>query len=223
MVFSRRTLIGWLVAAMSGDLFWELLAQDQPPRTETPQHVSVGSIEGIVLDQAGKPVAGATVYSRLQLDVRRELSTTSDSAGNFTLEVPAGVAFLYAYKESDGYADPFYAFFKSGDRSVVKVEVEARQVTKGVTIVVVKGAYLKIDITDREGNRVGGQLTFTRDDLPERGIYKKGSTGDETIVVPPVPFRLTVDARGYVTWSSRLIALKPGESLNVGVRLRRSE
>jgi hypothetical protein len=33
MIFSRRTLVGWLVAAMSGDLFRELLAQDQPQAT----------------------------------------------------------------------------------------------------------------------------------------------------------------------------------------------
>jgi len=35
MILSRRTLIGWL-AAMNGDLFRELLAQDQPPQA-TPQ------------------------------------------------------------------------------------------------------------------------------------------------------------------------------------------
>jgi hypothetical protein len=32
MILSRRTFFGWLVAAMSGDLFRELLAQDQPPQ-----------------------------------------------------------------------------------------------------------------------------------------------------------------------------------------------
>jgi len=37
MIFSRRTLIGWLVAAMSGDLFRELLAQDPPPQTATSE------------------------------------------------------------------------------------------------------------------------------------------------------------------------------------------
>jgi len=30
MILSRRTLIGWLVAALNGDLFRELLAQDRP-------------------------------------------------------------------------------------------------------------------------------------------------------------------------------------------------
>jgi hypothetical protein len=39
MIFSRRTLIGWLVAAMNGDLLRELLAQEPPQAapTEAPQ------------------------------------------------------------------------------------------------------------------------------------------------------------------------------------------
>jgi hypothetical protein len=35
MIFSRRTLIGWLAAALNGDLLRELLAQDQPPQGAT--------------------------------------------------------------------------------------------------------------------------------------------------------------------------------------------
>jgi hypothetical protein len=37
MIFSRRTLFGWLAAALSGDLFRELLAQDAPPQAAPAQ------------------------------------------------------------------------------------------------------------------------------------------------------------------------------------------
>jgi hypothetical protein len=37
MILSRRTLFGWLAAALSGDLFRELLAQDAPPQAAPAQ------------------------------------------------------------------------------------------------------------------------------------------------------------------------------------------
>jgi hypothetical protein len=37
MIFSRRTLFGWLAAGLNGDLFRELLAQDQPPQAVPAQ------------------------------------------------------------------------------------------------------------------------------------------------------------------------------------------
>ncbi len=192
-----------------------------------------GSVEGIVIDQDGKAVAAASVEARVDREPRRtNLFTTSDSAGKFALrDIPSGDVFLYAHKESEGYPDQFFAFFKTGDLSMVRVKVEGGQASQGVTIRLgEKAAYLNIELTDENGTRLGGQLTFTRDDQP--GHYQRGTSGAESMMVPPVPFRLTVEAMGYESWhyggenwqgNSGLIALKSGQSLNLAVRLRRAQ
>src|SRR5712664_3795639 len=94
----------------------------------------LGSVEGVVLDQQGKPIADADVHVLLQEDMRRTVaSTTTDSAGKFTLhDLPAGGVYVYANKESDGYPDAFFAFFTTPNGQYqIAVKVEAGQVVTG--------------------------------------------------------------------------------------------
>ena len=195
-----------------------------------------GSIEGTVIDQSGKPVAGATVQGRVNLQPKKtNLFTTSDSAGRFVLrDIPIGDTFLYAHKASEGYPDTFFAFFKTDDLSMVRVKVVGARSTQGVTIRLgEKAAYLSIEMTDENGTRLPGHLTFTRDD-DQYGRYQKGTIGAETIMVPPVPFRLTMEAQapGYLPWhfggenwqgKGGLINLKSGQSLTLDIQLKRAQ
>ena len=213
-----------------------LLLSLAAPRTVGQIRPNFGSIEGTVVDQSGKPVAGATVEARVDPEPRRRnLFTTSDSAGRFVLrDIPSGDTYLYAHKESEGYPDTFFAFFKTDDLSMVSVKVNGGQATQGVTIRLGgKAAYLSIEMSDENGTRLPGQLIFTRDD-DEYGRYQKGTIGAETIMVPPVPFRLTAEAQapGYLPWhyggenwqsDSGLIKLKSGQSLDLNIRLKRAQ
>ena len=222
MSFAKRWLLGLTL------LFSLALVRgfgQTPPR--------FGSIEGTVIDLNGKPVAGAGV----KVDVNERSFTISDAAGKFTLrDMPSGDVYLYAYKESEGYPDQLFRFFTTRN-PWVRAKVEAGRVTQGVTIQLgEKAAYLNIKMTDEKGAPlIGGQiehmgLIFTRDDQP--GNFGHGTSGAETILVPPVPFRLTAEADGYEPWhyggenwqsNSGLITLKSGQTLNLDIRMRRAQ
>jgi Carboxypeptidase regulatory-like domain len=70
---------------------------------QTPQ-AAVGSVEGVVVDQRGKPIQGADVYALPEEDTRRPVaSTTTDFAGKFLFhDIPAVRVYIYAYKDRDG-------------------------------------------------------------------------------------------------------------------------
>lgn len=192
----------------------------------------LGSATGVVLDSAGKPLAGATVYALPEEDMNNQIRTSSDSAGRFTLGgIAAGGAYLDAFKETDGYPYNFFSFFKTpGDRTPVKIKINAGKVTTDV--ILRKGpraAYLKFDIATDDGTPVDGELQFDRPDT--RGPYSRGVSAKELLMVPPVPFRLTLNVAGYLPWhyggerwgtNAGLITLKSGETLHVSIRLKRT-
>jgi hypothetical protein len=201
--------------------------------SQTAATPSVGSVEGVVLDEQNKPIPEANVYAPLPQDMRRRVATTTtDSSGKFGFrDLPTGVVYIYAYKVSDGYPDGFFRFFKlPNDQPLVSAKVEAGQVTTGVTIKRgARAAHLKVNVTDENGNPLGGYFVFTREDQP--GAYQQGASPEESMLVPPVPFRLTVGAMGYGEWhygganyagKAGLIALKSGQTLNLAVRLRKN-
>ncbi len=206
------------------------------------QTAAVGTIQGVVLGQDSKPILGANVWA-LAGDVRYPIATTSDAAGTFTLrDVPDGDVYVLAFKESEGYPYPFYAFYRTkNDRSTIKVGNKAGIVTSGVTFQLgPKAAYLKIDASDENGAPLQVGLQLDRDDTP--GSYSTSVPTDPRLVgvgfikgvmlVPPVPFRLTVSANGYIPWhyggpnyagKAGLIMLKSGQTLNLAVRLHKKE
>jgi hypothetical protein len=190
---------------------------------------TTGSVQGVVVDIDNRPVTGAIVFGLPEADMRHQLRTTTDSDGRFALvDVPVGAIYIDAYNESAGYPYSFFSFFKVDDRPV-KVSVVAGQNTKDVVIRFgPKAAHLNIEITDQGGTRgiEGARLVFSRDAMP--GAYRRGARPKESILVPTVPFRLTVEVPGYKAWhyggdnwqgKAGLIALKPEESLTLKVRL----
>ncbi len=193
----------------------------------------LGSAAGVVLDSAGKPLAGATVYALPEEDMTKQIRTTSDSAGRFTLGgIPAGGAYLHAFKETDGYPYNFFSFFLSpGERTPVKIKITAGKVTPNVVIQLgLRAAYLQLDVTDEDGTPVDGGLSFDRLDMP--GPYSRGVSARELLMVPPVPFRLTFKAAGYLPWhyggdrwrtNAGLITLKPGETMHLPIHPKRPQ
>jgi hypothetical protein len=210
--------------------------------SQTSVNPSLGSVEGVVLGEDNRPLSGASVYGLPEKDMRREIWATSDNAGRFTLQnVPAGNVYVLAFKESEGYPNKFYAFYKvKTAHSSVKLEIKPGE-TANVTIQLgPKAAYLKVDAINEKGKPVTvGSYQLDRDDVP--GPYGTSVSTDPRLVgvgfingvmlVPPVPFRLTVRADGYEPWrygGSRwqtnhgLIALKSGQTLVLHVRLKHS-
>ena len=73
-----------------------------------------GTITGVVLDEAGKPVAGAKVHTaEKDVLVAHQLVRyyETDDGGHFRIShVPWGTYFVMAGKEGAGYPDPVFVF-----------------------------------------------------------------------------------------------------------------
>jgi len=191
-----------------------------------------GSATGIVLDNTGKPLAAARVYALPEEEMTKAIWTTSDATGRFKLEgLPAGGAYLDAFKESDGYPYAFFSFYLSpGQRTPVKIKVTPGKTTSNIFLQLgLRAAYLQFDVAEDDGTPVNGDLLLDRPDMP--GPYRRGVMAKDLLMVPPVPFRLTFEAAGYLPWhyggqqwqaKEGLIMLRSGETLRLSIRLKRS-
>jgi hypothetical protein len=187
-----------------------------------------GLVLGVVLDDKGMPVADATVFVGT---IARGPSTHTDAEGKFVLGgIPPGVVGLHAYKKSDGYPYDIFAFFDMPGEKRPYFEVKEGKTTAGIVIQLgARAAYLSLDIADESGNPIETSLTLTRPDLGKYGDYKTSAGAHQTLMVPPVPFRLQVEADGFRPWhygsdewltDKGLIKLNSGATLNLSIRLR---
>jgi hypothetical protein len=196
-----------------------------------------GSAQGIVLGGDGKPLAGASVCAVPHLDnlINASRRTETDEAGRFELkDVPAGDVDLRAYKETDGYPKAYYDFYVMPGEVMPEVHIDSGQTVTGVVIQLgARAARLSIQMIDEnhiplEGR---GELILSRLDQPETAEpYKVILKTQDSLPVPPTPFRLMVKLDGYETWHSGgrnwrglggVISPKPGESMTLIVRLKR--
>lgn len=190
------------------------------PSTQAQE--SLGSIEGFVRDLSGKPITDATVYGYRVENVRHRITTTTDSSGKFIFrEVSPGGYNIHAFKESEGYADTMFSFFANGNKKAWRpVSVQAnRKININLTLGP-RYAVLKISIRDQNGNPSGASLTFIRLDDPKRPYQRGGDlSGDVSMLVPAVPFRLRVEREGYTPWDSDVLRPQSGQTVSVNARL----
>jgi hypothetical protein len=183
----------------------------------------LGSIEGFVHDLSGKPITKATVYGYQLDNVRHRITTTTDSTGKFVfIGVAPGRYNIHAYKESDGYADTMFSFFANGNKKAWRpVSVQPNQKSKDINLTLgPKYAVLKISVRDQNGNPSGASLTFTRLDDPKRPYQRGGDlSGELTMLVPAVPFRVRAERAGHKPWDSDVIRPQPGETVSISARL----
>jgi hypothetical protein len=197
----------------------------------------MGSVQGIVLDGDGNPLPGARVSAHPFTDmVNSRIYTDTDEAGRFDLRgIPAGGVYLRAFKESDGYPYNNFAFYIMPGEVMPQIHIDPGETVKGVVIQLgARAAHLNIQLTDSDGVplKQGGGLVFDRLDQPgPTGRYERSSHAQESLLVPPVAFRLTVEVKGYEAWhyggkhwreDAGIISLKSGESLALIVRLKPS-
>jgi len=191
-----------------------------------PAHDQQGVIEGSVRDLRGNPISGATVYAYNTARMTGRfirLTTESQPDGSFVLhDVQPGSYRVHAYKETDGYADTFFAFFGTNNQNASKsVEVSAGRTTMVALALGPKYARLKVSIRNELGSPVGGELSFRKVDDREPS-YSEGVNAESELLVPPVPFRFEVLVNGYKPWRSELLKPRSGETIKMTVRLSRS-
>ena len=180
---------------------------------------AAGSVGGVVLREDGQPLAGATVCGLPEQDMGHQIRTTADVQGKFLLEqVPAGGVYLLAFKETEWYPYNFFSFFSSGPQPSPKVAVGAGKITDNAVIHLGPPAgALNIEVVDQSGTALSEGVN--RDDIP--GEYRRGAAASTyLLLVPAVPFHMTVEAPGYEPWHSGVIKPESRKALNVVVRLK---
>jgi len=208
---------------------------------QTPQPAAEnkwGTIEGVVVNIEGKPLANSTVTAYMEEQatvggekaIRDVTQYQTNGEGQFSLHLPEGKVWLSAHKNSEGYPYSFFAFYITPGQEFPTVEVKSGQTTKGVVVRVgAKAAHLDYQVVDDDGKPVPGRFVFARLDQPDRP-YSTSALAKDDLLVPPTPFRATFEAKGYKPWhyggdnwqgNDGVISLKPGEILNVAIRLRR--
>ena len=199
--------------------------------TQVPRQVKSGMVEGVVVDGDGKPLPDATLTSYTQAKgvTRDVMQYQVNENGEFSLRLPEGKVWLSAHKESEGYPYAFFAFYLMPGQVFPTVEVKPGETIKGVVVRVgVKAAHLNYEVVDEHGKSVLGRFIFTRLDQTEP--FSTSALAKDDLLVPPAPFRVTFEAKGYKPWhyggdqwrvKEGVISLKSGEVLNVTIRLQR--
>jgi len=190
-----------------------------------------GMVEGVVVDGDGRPLPDATVTSYTQAKgvARDTMQFQTNGNGEFTLHVPEGKVWLSAHKNSEGYPYAFFAFYLMPGQEFPTIEVKPGETTKGVVVRVgVKAAHLNYEVVDEDGKPVLGAFVFTRLDQTES--CSTSALAKDDLLVPPVPFRATFEAKGFRQWhyggdkwsgKEGVISLKSGDVLNLTIRLQR--
>lgn len=176
-------------------LLFITLASQQPPNRTT------ASVTGTVQDGNGSPISGANVQAILESDYKKQFPDITDSNGRFAIsELPAGTFFLQAYKESDGYPQSFFAFFSRPGMQFPSITLKPGEAISGAVIKLgAKAARINLDIASQDGKPLDAALSFSRPDVVN-GSYSVGVNSKTSLLVPPVPFKLTVESNGYKPW-----------------------
>jgi len=190
-----------------------------------PAYGQGSAIAGTVHDLQGRPVVAAVVYAYDKAHVVGRfirLETHSKADGSFHIKnLLPGSYRVQAYKDADGYPDPFFGFFKINRNAWKDVEVSSNQVSTVALELGPKGARLAVSVRDEAGNPIAAGLAFQK--VSEREpSYSESVDPDSVVVVPPVPFRVIVSAVHFVQWQSEVLKPKSGETMTLNVRLKRS-
>lgn len=151
----------------------------------------------------------------------------TDKNGRFVLNnLPNGSFHIHGYKESNGYPDAFFSFFATSKKAWQAARIESgRKVNNVIIQLGVRCATLKLTIEDEFGRPVDATLTFIREDDPTRP-YTVGGNSKMSLLVPPVPFRLKVESKGFVTWfhkegeNGKIILIKPQPDSVISITAR---
>jgi len=174
-----------------------------------PDDVAAGSIDGIVVDAGGRPVADVTVYANpVELRPGSTIIPTSktDRLGRFSLlSVRAGVATLETEKAADGYPNTHYDAFRIDDAQSPTVIVVAHQRSDGIVVRLRPPVgVLYPEIVDEQGHPVvGASFRVIREEMPEAYVSMAlDLQGKGVLALPPVPFTVVVTAPGFLEWRS---------------------
>ena len=87
-----------------------------PPRVEPTPVAPPVTMTGVVIDDAGKPIADARVEAWISGPGGAQARTTSDAQGRFALDLPPG-SYSVRADTNDGYVGPITVTVEPGGRT----------------------------------------------------------------------------------------------------------
>lgn len=220
-----------VIVLVSVGLLYTLSGKGQAPQTP----LSSSLVQGKVLNDAGQPVAGATVYAdSINFEGGRMPSTRTDAQGRFRFNnLKNGLYRIYAEKEEDGYASPVSAFHSGDAGGISLVNVYEQQATADTTIFLrPKSARITgqiVNLLTRKAIK-GAQIILRRVDNPDYSYSTAAdANGRINILVPSEPFTIEVLAEGYKKWryksadavnATDALALTPASTKNLSIALQ---
>jgi|GEM_PF-3466575 protocatechuate 3,4-dioxygenase beta subunit len=209
----------------SGDIVDVIPLQPGEERTLalTLQPVGIGCLSGVVVDAAGKPVAGITVQPLLQndpLNAKSALQTQTDERGKFQMDdLHPGVYELFVNSPKKGY-DGFSTMRTYGHYPEAKVLPSTSCAEIKVSLTPPQ-ARLQVRVVDAVTQRpIANFKVRVQSTTPAKG-WEVNSITKEALVPPGKPCTLEVRAEGYRT--SRRIPLgtfHPSEVRRMKIQLR---
>jgi Carboxypeptidase regulatory-like domain len=167
---------------------------------------STGTVRGTVLDEQGKPLAGAQVTAR-QLDYTDQMnprSATTDATGHFEISGLAwGKYAVGAQKEDAGYPDMTLAFYSDQPASA-SADLNPSNATAEVKLELkVKGAVFSGIIVDSVSNDpIRATFLLRRVDHPENFLTIDEQSTFHILMPADADVKVEVSAPGYKTWYS---------------------
>jgi hypothetical protein len=167
-----------------------LLAQTQASAQSQPRNLQ-REIKGVVTDQNGVPVSGATVYAvpqGLVLDdiALRSVETDADGKFDFRGHLELESYKLYARKDQDGYPDPLDHFYADSNADAQRADLTANRPSATVTVKLgEKAGVVEGRVIDAEtGAVLKARLSFLDGQGNGRGI-DSNAEGKFRALLPP--------------------------------------
>ena len=181
-------------------VMWSIATRQQP----SPAANDLGVIKGTVVDPAGKPVEGATVYAASDNypPMSRPHTVTTNANGAFTLDqvISDKKIDIHAYKDSEYYSDVVTVFDVPLKWVMPSVEVQPGQTVAGVTVrLMPKAAKLHLQVRDAGTKQLvhGIYLQLCREDHPNYCLTGSGPSDFEHLVPVGVGISIKVSADAH--------------------------
>ncbi|MEW6737706.1 MAG: carboxypeptidase-like regulatory domain-containing protein [Acidobacteriota bacterium] len=179
--------------------------------TANAQERGLGSVSGIVLDQQGNPVIGATVYVQpAERPINGRLPhTITDHNGRFYFSnlIPENII-VRAFKETEGYPDTFFAIYTQHAPLSPEVSIYEGQTSHVTVQLGAKLNKLQGQVIDGQSGQPVAHVSYTLYRRDNPNIYYTTSsdadkpTGSFEILLPP-DVALKITAQGYEVWDSQ--------------------
>ncbi len=196
------------------------------------ENPAAGTIQGVVIDEAGKPVGGVRVHIAEMKAIRghRLLQfVETNTNGQFVISpIPWGTYVVLTSKEESGYPDTKMAFYSNLAAPTVSLQPRFPVGKLTVQLGPKAGILELVSVIDATTGKQLQSASITLRRVRNPNLFIRTSTTSSPFLVPSLAdVSIEISAPGYKSWPAGeggkgegQIRLKPGEVLKLAVKLQ---